>query len=120
MAFIEPESDRLAAFMSSGIEGPINMLNLLKFKPDGGRESYNRYGEHVAPCLEAVGAKVVYAADGKAAVIGPECWDMILIVAYPSVEKFMEMVSSEAYREHMHFRTEALEDSRLVCMQAAG
>ena len=36
------------------------------------------------------------------------------------IEQFMEMVTSEAYRAHMHFRTEALEDSRLVCMQPAG
>jgi uncharacterized protein (DUF1330 family) len=120
MSYIEPIQEQFRAFMSSSIEGPINMLNLLRFKPDGGRERYAKYAEHTAPCLEAVGGRVVYSAEGKAAVIGPEQWDMILIVEYPSVQKFVEMTTSEAYLKGVHLRTEALADSRLVCMQAGG
>jgi uncharacterized protein (DUF1330 family) len=120
MGFIEPEQEQIKTFRASGIEGPINMLNLLKFKPDGGREMYAQYAEHAGPCLKAVGGKVVYSAEGRMAVIGPEHWDMILIVEYPSVEKFLEMATSEEYLKGVHLRTNSLEDSRLFCMQAAG
>lgn len=120
MPYIEPTQDQLKAFASSGITGPIHMLNLLKFKPDGGRESYSKYGANTLPRMERVGAKVVYQARGRAAVIGPDTWDLVMIVEYPSVEKFIEMTSSADYLKGVHFRTEALLDSRLVCMQASG
>ena len=38
-------------------EGPVVMLNLLRFAPDGGRERYAEYGAAVAPLLEGVGAR---------------------------------------------------------------
>lgn len=117
MAYIEPTAEQMEAFASSGIEGPINMLNLLKFKPDGGMEKYVAYGENTAPCLEKVGGKPVYQATGKAAVIGPEQWDMILIVEYPELKNFLDMVNDPEYQKGAHLRTEALEDSRLLCMQ---
>jgi uncharacterized protein (DUF1330 family) len=50
-------------------------------------------------------------------VIGGEEWDDVFIVEYPSKEAFFDMVTSEEYQKGAHFRTEALEDSRLVCMQ---
>lgn len=117
MPHIEPTRDQIAAFANSGIEGPIHMLNLLKFKPDGGAASYAKYSENTVPCLEKVGGKVVYSGRGRMPVIGPESWDLILIVEYPSVAKFIEMTSSPDYLKGVHHRTEALEDSRLVCMQ---
>lgn len=118
MTYIEPTEEQMAAFARSGVEGPIHMLNLLKLKPAGGAASYAKYAKHTAPCLEKVGGKVVYQAEGRAAVIGPDQWDLILIVEYPSVAKFMEMVTSEQYLKGVHLRSEALADSRLVCMQA--
>jgi hypothetical protein len=50
-------------------EGPVVMLNLLDFKPGGGRERYEKYGEAVAPLLERAGARVVYAGDAGGALI---------------------------------------------------
>jgi uncharacterized protein (DUF1330 family) len=108
----------MTAFAKSGVEGPIHMLNLLKFKPDGGAARYGEYAKHAAPCLAKVGGRVVYQAEGRAAVIGPEAWDLVLIVEYPSVAKFMEMVTSAEYQKGVHHRSEALVDSRLLCMQS--
>jgi hypothetical protein len=42
-----------AAFAGRADEdAPAVMLNLLRFKPDGGRERYEEYGAAVAPLLE--------------------------------------------------------------------
>lgn len=117
MAYIKPTKDQIAAFANSGIEGPVHMLNLLKFKPDGGRASYGKYSENTGPCLEKVGGRVVYQGQGRMPVIGPESWDLVLIVEYPSIQAFIEMTTSTDYLKGVHHRTEALEDSRLVCMQ---
>lgn len=118
MPSIEPTPEQIQAFLSADIQGPIHMLNLLKFKKDGGRESYAKYSDNTTPLLTERGGKVVYHAQGKAAVIGGEQWDVVLIVEYPNRDAFFDMIQSEQYKAGQHLRTEALEDSRLVCMQA--
>ena len=39
--FLLPTRDQFKQLMAMDYDGPIRMINLLKFKPDGGRESYN-------------------------------------------------------------------------------
>ena len=117
MNHVDGTKDQMQAFLKQDIEGPIHMLNLLRFKPAGGRESYAKYGEHTRPLLEKAGGKIVYQSRGRATVIGDELWDHVFIVEYPSRDAFFDMVGSEEYQKGVHWRTEALEDSRLVCMQ---
>lgn len=117
MAFIAPTQDQIQRFFAMDIEGPIHMLNLLKFKPDGGLETYMKYGEATAPCLEKVGGKMVYQAQGRAIVIGDLQWDLMFIIEYPNRQAFQDMISSKEYQAGAHLRDEAIEDSRLLCMQ---
>jgi len=118
-AYIEP-TDQQVADLVADIEskpGPVTMINLLKFKADGGRHSYLRYAEEVQPHLERVGASVGYAGDAGGVVIGGEdslWWDSILVVHYPSRAAFVDMVSDPAYLEIAVHRTKALADSRLI------
>jgi len=119
MPSIESTNEQMSAFLELDIEGPIHMLNLLKFKADGGRKSYAKYSDITYPLIQERGGKVVYRAKGKAAVIGNETWDLIIVVEYPSRDAFFDMVQSDAYKAGEHLRAEAIEDSRLVCMQAS-
>jgi len=120
MPSVERTEEQMNAFLAMDIEGPIHMLNLLKFKPNGGRKSYAKYSDNTFPLIQKCGGKVVYHAVGKAAVIGDEQWDTIIIVEYPSRDAYLDMVQCDAYKAGKHLRTEALDDSRLVCMQASG
>ena len=126
---ITPTDAQVEQLTSSGHEGPVAMLNLLRFKEraDGideglsGLEAYQRYGEAAAPFLEAVGGRVLMALEARDVVIGPEGteWDMALVVEYPSVQKFMEMASNPEYLAIHEHRAAALVDSRLIaCRQA--
>jgi uncharacterized protein (DUF1330 family) len=99
-------------------EGPVTMLNLLDFKPDGG-ERYGEYAAAVAPLLERVGARVIYSGAGRAPLIGPSKWDLVLLVEYPTGQAFLDMVGSEEYRAIMHLRSEALERTELVPLDPA-
>ena len=114
---VEGTKEQFKAFMEAPIEGPIRMLNMLKFKADGGAEKYAEYGKCTAPCLEKVDGKMIFRANGKMTVIGGEEWDLVFIIEYPSKDKMVEMITSEEYQAGAHLRHEALEDSRLVCMQ---
>lgn len=89
-------------------EGPVTMLNLLAFKPDGGQERYVEYGAAVLPLLEAVGGRVVFQGAAAPAVIGEQSWDLVLLVEYPSRGAFLEMIQSPQYLAIAHLRSEAL------------
>ena len=51
--------------------------------------------EATAPFLEGVGGRVLLAVEAQQMVIGPEAleWDMVLMVEYPSREKFLQMAT---------------------------
>jgi uncharacterized protein (DUF1330 family) len=98
------------------------MINLLRFKPDGGAAAYAHYGEGVLPCLDRAGARIVWQGRPDTVVIGPEAdlWDAVVLVEYPSRQAFMEMISSPEYQGIAGRRTEALADSRLIACTPHG
>jgi uncharacterized protein (DUF1330 family) len=115
-----PNPEGLAAFNERvGEEGPVTMLNLLRFKPDGGRERYLEYGAAVAPLLERVGARVAFAGDAALPLLGERGWDTVLLVEYPSRKAFLEMIGSPEYAAIAHLRSEALGEGQLHPLTAA-
>lgn len=119
-----PSEQQLADLIASTDEGPVVMLNLLRFKEhaDGidegvsGAEAYARYSAAIEPFLRAVGGRLRVALQAQEPVIGPEGreWDLVLLVEYPSRAKFMEMASNPEYlKVHAH-REAAVADSRLI------
>jgi uncharacterized protein (DUF1330 family) len=118
--YVDPDGSTAGGFTdftARADEGPVVMLNLLQFRPDGGAERYGEYGAAVTPILEELGARVVFSAAASPTLIGPpeaERWDLMMLVEYPSRQVFMDMVGSPEYQAIAHLRTEALDDSRLV------
>lgn len=92
---------------------PVVMLNLLAFKPDGGRERYEEYGAAVAPLLEKVGGHVVFLGEPAPPLFGEGTWDLVILVEYPTRQAFLDMTVSTEYQEIGHLRTEALLKSEL-------
>ena len=119
-----PNPEQLQALAESTDERPIVMVNLLRFKPmaDGidegvtGAEAYGRYSAATEPYLRGVGGRLLSALQPKHSVIGPpdEQWDLILLVEYPSRQKFLEMASNPEYQKIHAHRDAALADSRLI------
>ena len=69
---LEPTAEQIAALAARPADVPVVMVNLLKFKPDGGRESYARYAQEVAPHLQRVGGTLRYAGGNPTQVIGDD------------------------------------------------
>jgi uncharacterized protein (DUF1330 family) len=113
--YLSPNPEQLKALMEMPVEGPIVMLNLLKFRPDGGAEDYAEYGRLAAPFLEKSGATIRYLGDVAATMIGGEEWDEVILVEYPSKQAFLEMTGHPDYP--VDARGDSLVDSRLYCMQ---
>ncbi|MEM7294489.1 MAG: DUF1330 domain-containing protein [Pseudomonadota bacterium] len=124
-AYLNPEREQFEAFKALPRDEPINMLNLLRFKPEvtypdgetvSGKEAYRRYGEASGPIFAAVGGEIVWRGNMEAMVIGPDDkrWDLAFIARYPAASDFLAMIANPEYQAITHHRTLALEDSRLI------
>ena len=116
-----PNREQIEGFMAPGQDGPIYMLNLLKFKekaeyPDGrdtdltGAEAYAVYSAEVAGHLATVGGRPMFAAKVERLMLGEveELWDTAAIAMYPSRKAMMEMLSSPDYQASAVHRTAGL------------
>ena len=90
-------------------EQPVVMVNLLKFKADGGAEQYARYVEGVEPLLRGIGARILFSSTTALCLIGNGDWDAIALVEYPRPAALIQMSSSPEYRAISGFREAGLE-----------
>jgi uncharacterized protein (DUF1330 family) len=108
-----PSEEGFADLLGRLDEGPVTMLNLLAFRPDGGRERYLEYGEAVTPLLEKAGGRLLFQGAASPALLGEGSWDLVLLVEYPTRRAFLEMIQSPEYQAIAHLRTEALAKGEL-------
>lgn len=126
---IDPTAAQVRSLRDSGREGPVVMLNLLKFRTkaaydDGedvtGAMAYARYQHAFTVTVGAVSqAQVLYEGPVEQVFIGmagtPETdWDMVLIVRYPSRQHFLAMMADPGYREALRHRYAGLERTVLL------
>jgi len=131
MSTIEITADLGATARAIGNDGPISMLNLLRYRehadyagrkdiaPCTGREAYHQRYRAAFAKLAPVGLKVVWFGGVVAGIAIPddERWDDVAIVGYPSFSAFRQVVESAAYAEHARpHRVAALADWRLIAM----
>jgi uncharacterized protein (DUF1330 family) len=132
---IDPTADQVRALRDHGSDGPVVMLNLLKFRdvavyPDGsgvepcsGTEAYQRYQHAFTVTVGAISqAEVLYDGPVEQVFIGmagtPETdWDKVLIVRYPTRGHFLAMMADAAYRQALVHRYAGL--ARTVLLQCA-
>src|SRR3712207_4848464 len=111
---VDPRGSDLKRFLAEDPGGPVVMLNLLRFRADGGRSSYQEYLAAFRDRSAAYGAEVVYVGDGSTAVVAEDgqAWDAVLLVRYPSRQSFSDMVRDPDYQRVTHLRSQALEEDR--------
>ena len=112
---IDPRGEDLKRFLAEDAEGPVFMLNLLRFAP-GGRERYAEYARRLAETfLPRHGGEVVYAGDGGTALVAEDgqAWDAVLVVRYPDRRAFSRMVADPEYQKVTALRTAALSEAVL-------
>jgi len=99
----------------------VYMLNLLRFKPDGGKRAYFQdYGAACMTLISKYGGKVIFGLEAEQLLIGEEQYERVILVMYPSVEAFTKMIMSVDYQKISHHRTEAIEIGHLYGFSNAG
>jgi len=118
---VTPNEAQLRGFMEPGHDGPIYMLNLLKFKelaeyPEGreasltGAEAHNIDGAEVVAHRAKVGGAPVFSAQVERLMLGEveALWDTVAIAMYPSRQAMMEMMMSAEYQASAVHRSAGL------------
>lgn len=104
-----PDEAQIQGFLEPGPEGPICMVNLLKFRPraeydDGresqltGREAYDLYVAGVTDLLADVGGYLGFDGKVERLALGEveELWDAVGLAVWPSRKVMLEVMQSEA------------------------
>lgn len=113
MPSLLPTEEQFQNIHTVSDQGELVMVNLLRFKPEGGEALYEKYSQLIYPILKRIGARVIYYGNGVMTFIGDDYWDAILLVEYPSRSVFVQMVQDPEYLKASKYREEGLLDSRL-------
>jgi hypothetical protein len=129
--YLEPTQEAGREFFSRNVQGPVVMLNLMRFRsvadysrapelapasPITGEAAYRLYMDHTLPFLLESGGEVLFYGKGGAYLIGPsdERWDAAMLVRQSSTASFLAFATDREYLAGIAHRTAALEDSRLL------
>ena len=133
---IDPTAEQVRALRDTTRDGPVVMLNLLKFRdvamypddsgepPCSGVDAYARYQHAFTVTVGPISqASVLYDGAVDQVFIGmagtPETdWDKVLIVRYPTRGHFLAMMDDATYRQALVHRYAGL--ARTVLLQCAG
>ena len=131
---IIPTPEQMRALAESGPEGPIVMVNLLKYRekaayaPDraearenlSGREAYRRYGAVALKCVGDAGGGIAWAGAQSLVFIGgpDDIWDEVVCVRYPSRKAFLSMIERPEYLAATYHRDAGLARTALLCCSA--
>lgn len=104
-----PTPEQMQALLAGPADGPIVMLNLLRFKasadaPDEGltgEQAYERYAEPMIAHVRSQGCRVIWTGrvDTQMIGTGAEGFHMVALVEYPSRRAFMAIATDPAVQE---------------------
>ncbi|KGT81724.1 DUF1330 domain-containing protein [Bradyrhizobium japonicum] len=112
----------LEKFLNEDDGQAIVMLNLLRFREDGGKERYTDYLAVAAPIVARFGAEIVYVGNGLPALSAEpgQAWDAVALVRYPNRRAFAELAMDADYRNRAApMREAALAEAVLQPLQTA-
>jgi len=121
---IYPTSEQIQALLAGPADGPVVMLNLLRFKPRAdapdegltGEEAYRRYARAMRAFVESKGGRFVWIGRVDAQVIGTgaEGFHMMGLVEYPSRQAFVAIATDPHVEAIGVHRAAGLESQWLV------
>jgi uncharacterized protein (DUF1330 family) len=129
---IDPTREQVRNLRDNGRDGPVVMMNLLKFRetanypadsgmaPCSGKEAYDRYQHAFTVAVGAVSqAEVLYDGPCEQVFIGQPGtaaaeWDKLLLVRYPTRQHFLNMMADTSYRDALVHRYAGLERTVLI------
>ena len=127
-AFLFPSKEAIEEARKNHNDGkPIIQINLLSYRKtakyeDGnlntisGEEAYKKYAKVAIKAVSKVGGRLLWYSKVRLTMVGPDInqWDDVGIVTYPNLDKFIEMIDFDWYKEAIYHREAGLRDTRLI------
>ena len=119
-----PTPEQLQALLSGPDDGPVVMVNLLRFKPTAdppndarsGEDEYRLYAEKMIAFVESKGGRLIWSGRVDSQVIGEEgdAFHVVALVEYPSRKAFIEIATDPYVQEIGLHRAAGLEGQWLL------
>ena len=129
MAQIAPEPEQIEELLKGPAEGPVVMVNLLRFKKEAdapdegltGEQAYGRYGAQMIQWVTSQGGRLIWSGRVDSMVIGDtdEYFHQVALVEYPSRAEFLRIVGDPRVAEFAIHRTAGLEMQWLIATTAS-
>jgi uncharacterized protein (DUF1330 family) len=124
---LNPSAAQIRSLLANDLGGPLQFVNFLAFhniaqyknsddsSAVSGEEAYNRYGMVAIQHVTEGGGKLFALNTVEQTLIGADDeWHQIIIVQYPSVEVFIDMLRSPRYQAALHHRDAGLKATKLI------
>lgn len=116
-----PTPEQIRTLLAAPDEGPVVMLNLLRFKAEAdgggsGEDAYRRYAQKMVPFVESRGGRIIWSGRVDSQLIGEggDAFHMAALVEYPSRKAFLEIASDPYVTEIAAHRAAGLEGQWLI------
>jgi len=100
------------------IKGNVVLSEFLRFKKDGGRESYTRFAKNFEKLLKDAGGYVALSVNAEFPVVSQEYWDHFVSIVFPSRKAMKDLLTSDKFLEINIDRINGLESSLAVAATA--
>jgi uncharacterized protein (DUF1330 family) len=124
---LNPSESQLRELLASDLGGPLQFVNFLAFNeraqyaedhdetPVSGEEAYNRYGAVAIQHIMERGGSLFALNTIEQTLIGADDgWHQIVIVQYPNVDAFIDMLCTPTYQAALHHRDAGLKATKLM------
>ncbi len=91
----------------------------LRFKTPSGRQTYQEYGQAIAPLIKSAGGEILLSVDCELPVVSEELWDHFLMTRYPSMKAYENLFKTDEWIEASRVRRAALDASMSAPFQAS-
>lgn len=112
MVELNPNAEVIEGLSEGPSEGRHATVLLISYRSD---EQYTAWIDAVLSRLQAVGGRIAWAANDAVAVVGdPErSWDTIVVVEYPNLAAFLEMIRDPAWAGVDELRVSAMDANEI-------
>ena len=127
-SFLFPSKEAIEEARKNHNDGkPIIQVNLLSYRKTAkyedeslniisGEEAYKKYAEVAIKAVNKVGGRFLWYSKVRLTMVGRDIdqWDDVGIVMYPNLDKFVEMIDFDWYKQAIYHREAGLRDTRLI------
>lgn len=95
-------------------KGNVVLSEFLRFKKNGGKESYTKFAKQFEKMLKDAGGYVALSVNAEFPVVSQEYWDHFVSIVFPSRKVMEELLTSDEFLEINVDRINALDGSLAV------